>query len=174
VNSPGSNYPKSVVYLTTIYPPVTGAPSLKLYLKNGTVKKNLNGGDEFPRVKLPKLGCLFDNNWSMGVGGASGQKPISQKRRLRKFSRHCSCVQHIQMSQNQSFIWKKFIPPRRLGDNVISHLFFQIWPCFVFCPGVFGGKELGGEGFRSWKWPVHTKTVIYGNNGPKLGAETVP
>jgi hypothetical protein len=104
-------------------PSIEGAPSQKLYLKNGTVEFFLNGGDGFPRVKLPKISRLFENNLSPGVGGVPSQKPISQKRCSRKFFGRRSCIQHIQMSQNQSFIWQKFIPRWRPGDNVISQLF---------------------------------------------------
>jgi hypothetical protein len=83
---------------------IEGAPCQKLYLENSTVENFLNCGDGFPRVKLPKISRLFDNNLSPGVGDAPSQKPISQKRRDRKFFRRRSCLQHIQMSQNQSFI----------------------------------------------------------------------
>jgi hypothetical protein len=34
----------------------------------------LNGGDGFPKIKLPKIINLFDNNLSPGVGGAPSQK----------------------------------------------------------------------------------------------------
>jgi hypothetical protein len=105
MDSPGSNYLKSVVYLTNnLSPGVGGAPSWKLYLKNGMVEKVFNRGDGFPRVKLPKLSHLFDNNVSPSVGDLLSQKPISQEQCGRKFFRQRSYVQHMQMSQNQLFI----------------------------------------------------------------------
>jgi hypothetical protein len=49
----------------------TGCSKSKaVYLKKGTVEIFLNGLNGFPRVKLPKISRLFDNNSSPGVGGA--------------------------------------------------------------------------------------------------------
>jgi hypothetical protein len=125
----GDGFPRVILpkishlFDNNLSPGVGGAPSQKLYLKNGTVKFFLNHADGFPKVKLPKISCLFDNNLSRSVGGVPSQKPTSQKRRGRKFFGLRSFVHHIQMSQNQSFIRQKFIPRWRPGDNVISQLF---------------------------------------------------
>jgi hypothetical protein len=94
----------SRLFDNNLSPSVGGSPSRKLYLKNGTVENFFNDGVGFLRVKLPKISPLFDNNLSPGVGGAIRQKPISQKRRGRKFFRRRSCIQHILMYQNQSLI----------------------------------------------------------------------
>jgi hypothetical protein len=69
----------SRLFDNNLSPDVGGAPSRKLYLKNGAVENFSNCGDGFPRVKLPKISRLFDNNLSPGVGGTHSQKPISQK-----------------------------------------------------------------------------------------------
>jgi hypothetical protein len=62
--------PKTVFLAKNLSSSVEGAPSQKQFLKNGIVEAFLNGVDAFPRVKLPKISCLFDNNLSPGVVGA--------------------------------------------------------------------------------------------------------
>ncbi len=104
MHSAPSIHPKSVVFWQKkkIFPGLEGAPSQKLYLKNGTVENFLNGGDGYPRVKLPKISHLFDNNLSLGVWGAPSQKPISQKQPSRKIFRllafstfNCPKISHL-------------------------------------------------------------------------------
>jgi hypothetical protein len=80
-----------------------GAPSQKLYLKNGIVENLLNRGDGFPSVKLPKNSGLFDNNLSLSVGGAPSQK-LYLKRHGRKFFKSQGWIPQDQITQNQSFI----------------------------------------------------------------------
>ncbi len=76
MHSAPSYHTKLVVFLTNnLSPSIGGAPSLKLYFKNGTVEHCLNDVDGLPMVKLPKISCLFDKNLSPGVGGTPSRNP---------------------------------------------------------------------------------------------------
>jgi hypothetical protein len=68
------------------------------------VENSFSGGDGFSMFKLPKISCLFDNNVSPGVGGAHSLKPYLKNGAVEINLGWRSCVQHVQMFQNQSFI----------------------------------------------------------------------
>ncbi len=63
----------SHLFDNNLYPGISGAPSQKLYLKNGMIENFSNGGDACITFKLPKMSHLFNNNLSPGVGGAPSQ-----------------------------------------------------------------------------------------------------
>jgi hypothetical protein len=97
MHSACSNYPKSVVYLTAIYPPAYLAlPVNSPYLKNGGVEIILHVAVVFSTFKCPKISHFFDKSVSQRhykqLTTSSAGSYFSPRADVISSHRHCSGI----------------------------------------------------------------------------------
>jgi hypothetical protein len=99
-------------YLTkNIFLSIGGAPSQKLYLKNGTVEMYfLNGGDAFCMFTVPKISCLFDNNLSPNIGGPPSWKPYLKNGMVENFFDGGDAFPRVNLPKKSHLLEKNLSP----------------------------------------------------------------